>query len=216
MNRREVLKSIAALGITVTLPGSLFSCTLPSDKSQFIGLGTAGAKIIEYFHQKGVAGKYMYIDKFNFLNPGSDISFIQFNRPILNDYDEFIKQIKRIDVSLPADVQQTFMQQIEHNEKLILIAGLSGYTGTYLVIQLANLLKQCKTNFTVLVTTPFNFEGIKRKQIAQSTLEHFQDLYKVLFYNLENIRTENKNLNLHDAFEKGNKNVYDLYLSSLY
>ena len=45
------------------------------------------------------------------------------------------------------------------NDKYIIIAGLGGYTGTYITEEVAKLLKIGNKTFSIICSMPFNVEG---------------------------------------------------------
>ena len=56
-------------------------------------------------------------------------------------------------------------------DKIFIIAGLGGSTGSYYCKYIAKLLFERNIQFNILVNIPFLFEGNRRKELANETLE---------------------------------------------
>lgn len=80
--------------------------------------------------------------------------------------------------------------------------------------ELTPILNQRKKSFITISSSPFNFEGQKRRFIAENTINKLKSIDRFKYYELENIRTEYGNLTLKDAFEKANEQLYEIYTAN--
>ena len=103
----------------------------------------------------------------------------------------------------------------ENNERFILLAGLSGFTGTKLTAALNEYLKIKNKDFILICSLPFDFESDPRKSNAQIVVNNLKNKSNFEFFRLQAIREQYGNLKLKDAFLLGNEFFYNTFLSKV-
>lgn len=105
--------------------------------------------------------------------------------------------------------KEEFLNEIHDYNKITIICGLGGKTGSGLVLPVANFVKESNKNFKLIIIKPFSFEGEKRisdYKIAKNTLKSL-DFIEV--NNDDIFKESDENTTLSEAFEKINKKVSD-------
>ena len=87
-----------------------------------------------------------------------------------------ITKDKTIDNSFN-EITNKILNHINENDKVFVIAGLGGVTGSTLLSNLGKLLKDNNCLSIGIVTKPFNFEGKVRMEIANKSLEKAKPFY---------------------------------------
>lgn len=88
-------------------------------------------------------------------------------------------------------------------ERVAIIACLGGRTGTYFTPLAARLAKLAGKSMVCVVTLPFDFEGKRRKVLANEALDAIKEYTPyVLVFNNEELRTLYPDLGLLDAFKR--------------
>jgi cell division protein FtsZ len=103
-----------------------------------------------------------------------------------------------------AEVRRLF----EGKEVVLLIAGLGGGTGSGATPYFASLAKEMEILSAAVVTTPFSFEGVSRKSIAETgarALEAEADF--VVAMSNDELSAHAAKLGFMDAFRQGNELV---------
>lgn len=177
MNRRDLLKNMAAFGFVTLFPNSVIKACDNSKPLFIVGLGYAGCNMSNYFCKKGVKAQYLSI----------------------KDWDETCEDFKTIDMWFQEDYHY------------VLLAGLGGVTGSYLIENLNNHLLQKNKQVTTLCSQPFTFEGKLRNKRATIALENIQHIPNVHKIELDNLRPKYGNLSMKESFEKADEEVYLLF-----
>ncbi len=108
---------------------------------------------------------------------------------------------------IPGPVRQVF----SHDHKYVLLAGLGGFTGTSLAVQLTPWLKETNKEFITICSLPFHFEGLKRRSYAENAMEKLQAIPNFSHYRLETLRRKYGDITIKDAFEKADEDFYRIY-----
>ena len=143
--------------------------TESTKKSVIVGLGGAGSNIVEYLHKNDVKANFICISNPERPNLSPNIHFEKFVPPQIPFGERSQKTIPFSDMNQPLILPQNIKKLFTTDNKYILLAGLGGYTGTYMVEQLTDLFKQNRTEFAVICSLPFSFEGETRKEIVRKT-----------------------------------------------
>lgn len=96
-------------------------------------------------------------------------------------------------------------------DMLFITAGAGGGTGSGAAPEIAKFAREKDILTVGFVTSPFDFEGVKRRQIAEvaiSELQHQVDCLLVI-HNQNLITTSSKNLTIKEAFAQVDKILYD-------
>lgn len=105
-------------------------------------------------------------------------------------------------------------------QKIILIAGLGGFTGSNFLPLIAQGLISYKLNVVAVAIKPFNFEGSARLETARTAVQAIQILLpKENIFVFENqlllnaIKKLDKNISLHDAFKLMDEQIFKKLIS---
>lgn len=211
MNRRDLLKLLPGLGaITMISNNRLF--TLPKSKEiHFIGLGNAGSQALEHIFYKGIVGKFTSVNDISSSIP--TINFIKFVAPPDNWISNGDKLVRISNMNNEIIISDELKKLFKNNERFILLAGLSGFTGTKLTAALNGYLEKHNKNFISICSLPFDFESNPRKLNAQCVVTNLKSTPNFHFFKLQSIREQYGNMKTNDAFLLGNEFFYKIYLS---
>ena len=162
-------------------------------KIHFIGLGGAGCNALEHIYRQGIQAKYTCISYPGRPELPPDIQFIKYAR--LSKWHLF-------------EAGNLFKE----NSKYVLLAGLGGETGSYLVKELTSFLWVRNKEFLILCSSPFSFEGNQRRIIAAGVKIKFQSMSNFICFDLEEMRQIWGNISLKAAFDKADNEFYNHFL----
>ena len=164
-------------------------------KKFLIGLGGASGNILSNISEDSPNDfKYLYIN--------TDKKSIE---------DSLIENKLHLDIKEDAEIENSFnkvtdniLNHINENDKVFVIAGLGGVTGSTFLSHLGKLLKDNNCLSIAIVTKPFNFEGKVRMEIANKSLEKAKLFYdKVeIFDNQSMFQYAEKETTFTEAFKK--------------
>ncbi len=176
----------------------------------FIGIGSAGSKMIEFIQQKGIKSKYSIINDEKIPNTEFETNFIEFipKGEILHRNGE---EIRISDMTAKFEIPQKVFEILNSNEKYILFAGLGGYTGTFVTEEIATSLNKNKKDFSIICSIPFRFEGQRRMQYANELKQKIQNNFDCHFLELEQLRTKYGDMSIKDAFEKADEELFEIF-----
>jgi cell division GTPase FtsZ len=162
-----------------------------------IGLGGAGCNAVEHIYGKGVPARYTCISYPQRSSIPKDINFLTIasvsNRDLFDAYD-----------------------LVGKNHRYILLAGLGGKTGSYLVEELVNMLCYQRREFLAVCSMPFAFEGCQRRSVAESVRSKYQSMSNFIFFDLNSLVRIWGDITLSDAFDKADERFYWLSLFQNY
>ena len=133
-----------------------------------IGLGGASGNILNNIAKESP-------NDFNFLYINTDKKSIEDSK-IENKLHVNVKEGEEIDNSFE-DITDSILNHVNENDKIFVIAGLGGVTGSALLSHLGKLLKDNNCPSIGIVTKPFNYEGKARMEIADKSLEEAKPFY---------------------------------------
>ena len=114
----------------------------------------------------------------------NDFNLLYINTDKKSIEDSQIEKKLYIDVKDDADIKDSFnditdsiLNHVKENDKVFVIAGLGGVTGSALLSHLGKLLKDNNYSSVGIVTMPFNYEGKARMEIADKSLEEAKPFY---------------------------------------
>ena len=181
----------------------------------FVGLGTAGCRALQYIWGKKIVAKYTAITETDDLRTLEGIDYIPFTPPRyirakIKDrsiwYPDMDKQIV-----MPGGIKELFVQ----DHRFILLAGLGGYTGTYMAEVLSSMLNDCGIEFYTICSLPFPFEGPERNTFAMSSFNKLRMINNFRYFDFKVLTQHYGNLSLAKAFAKGDEEFYKLYTELL-
>ena len=160
----------------------------------FIGLGGAGCNALEHIYRQGIHANYTCISYPERPELPPDVYFIKYAR--LSKWHLF-------------EVGNLFKE----NCRYVLLAGLGGNTGSYLIEELLPILWVRYKEFLVLCSSPFSFEGAQRRIIAERVKTKFQSMDNFICFDLEEMRQIWGNISLKAAFDKADNEFYNHFLT---
>jgi hypothetical protein len=204
----ELDKELLALGI------SRFDYDKsPNKTTHFIGLGNCGCNVLQFFHQKGLEGKYTGIAELGARILYADINYISFTPPRYDPFNLSNPKVlfpdMRQKLVMPAEVKDLFRE----NHRYVLIAGLGGYTGTKMVEELTHWLDDVGEVFVTICSLPFHFEGKIRNTIAEKSLIKLRQICNFRYFDHISIMDHCVDLTVPDVFRLGNQKFYETYNS---
>lgn len=184
--------------------------TIKGTTLHFIGLGGAGCNILEYFHKRGLKGKYTCISNPERPLLSSSIKFIKFIPPVKSYTEDGEESYGVSDMSQPLVVPKEVKDIISANDMYILLTGLGGYTGTYMTELFTTLLKEQNKQFLTICSLPFAFEK-ERKLYADKITIKFQGLPNFKYYDLEVMKENYGDKTLKEVFEMIDEQFYRIF-----
>lgn len=180
----------------------------------YIGLGGAGANIIQQMIKAEIEGKYTIINAINRPQVSHAINFIEFTPPgiklkngdgvfILPDYDAKLV------------VPESVTEIIKTSNNCVLIAGLGQYTGTNLTNYFIEKFRIQHKQFRAIATIPFVFEDQARER-AFKLVYKLSNASQFIPVDLENIIRKYGHLHLKigDLFSAADGILLNLALKS--
>ncbi|HYK74892.1 MAG TPA: hypothetical protein VEV44_17500, partial [Pseudoneobacillus sp.] len=193
MNRRELIKGLTAIGALSILPSSILFGQAQDKPLHFIGIGDAGRKVLKHIHQKKIPAKYTciacscwHLPWYNSSVLPEDIHVIQLSH-IGSSYESedtsygqltFIESYLQTPMKVSTEVTDLF----KDDNRYILLAGLGGFTGTFLAEKLTLMLDENKKDFLTICSLPFSFEGKKRSTWANKVRQNLRSIPNVKYF----------------------------------
>jgi len=215
MNRREAMKNIMAFGALCLAPQLSLAKLSPKPQTHFIGVGSGGCQIVQYFYNQNHQGKFTCIAK---EKPNNLIPTIQYF-PITKE-SGFLREIEkypplttdynRTNTTIPVALSNT----MKSNDRFALLTGLGGFSGSRLTKELIFMLHHSNKDFKAIVSLPFHFEGEYRQTIATKTLNKIKHLPEVCSFEMEYLRQKYSGLTVNVCFEKANLEFWEMYNNS--
>ena len=198
MNRKEALKTIAALGISAVLPFGLGSFTVKSkrqqEKNYIIAFGDGACRLISNYSFNN--SDVIAVNSNYYGNANIFIKTPNYRNTL--KYSEFSNKI-----SIPEELKEILLKK----DNFLLLSGLGGATGSFLIKKSAEFLKHHNKNFRIVCSLPFKFEGNKRNILAQNTLFFLNNYGNVKYLDLEKLRLQTGNTTIKEAFENADKSL---------
>ncbi len=160
-----------------------------------IGLGGASGNILNNITEDSP-------NDFNFLYINTDKKSIE-DSQIENKLHLDVKEDVDIKASFK-DITDSILNHVKENNKVFVIAGLGGVTGSALLSHLGKLLKDNNYSSVGIVTKPFNYEGKARMEIADKSLEEAHPFYEKIevFDNQSMFQYAKKETTFIEAFKE--------------
>ena len=160
-----------------------------------IGLGGASGNILNNIAEDSP-------NDFNFLYINTDKKSIE-DSQIENKLHVNVKEGEEIENSFE-DITDSILNHVKENNKIFVIAGLGGVTGSALLSLLGKLLKDNNHSAIGIVTKPFNFEGKVRMEIANKSLERAKPFFDKIeiFDNKSMFQYAEKETTFTEAFKE--------------
>ena len=131
---------------------------------------------------------------------------------------DFKKNISDIEINslllIPKELDKDFIiNNIQKNHQIFVVAGLGGSTSNAL-IELVDILKRIDINPNVIVLKPFALEGKEKVELANRTIDKFNELKNDLnvFDNNDLLKLCDENTKLTEAFILMDKNIFEFII----
>jgi cell division GTPase FtsZ len=207
MKRRTLLKTLGLMGLGSALPKDIFANEASVTKLHFIGMGGAGTNFLEYVYLKDIKGNYTSINAKIRLAYESKFNWIPFQTKLTNTGN----RLSGFDTNLTWNhftnsdlVKEKFMKL----EDYVLVAGLGGLTGTFLMKTLLQELLDADIPFKAIVFLPFEFERKNERKNIQSFVEQYRDFLQIKFVDLEVYKAQYGHLTMTNFFDLIHEEIY--------
>ena len=214
-NSDNSAKRIAALRAFSPATNKIQSSVSTSKTIHFIGFGTPGCKVLEYIYKQGISAKYTGIIEPGRLHLSSGIDIIPFSPPRYVRFKRGEELIWFSDMQQKLVVPEEIKQLFIADHRYILLAGLGGYTGTYMIEELSLFLNDSNKDFLAICSLPYLFEGRERKTNATNTFAKLRPSHHFKYLDLERLTKKYDHMSIKDAFEIADKEFYLVYKNSL-
>ena len=175
-----------------------------------IGFGGAGSNIIIALQKMGLPAKYTCITQPERENLAPEIAYINFMPPgeqrITKTGKEFFIPNMQAPVQVPQNIYSLFIPEAHY----VLIAGLGGYTGTYLMEHFGTWLPAHKISFTAICVLPFSFERAGSKTIIKRIQKKFKENKRFHFIDLDTYQEKFGDKPLQELFEQVHCDIKNL------
>jgi cell division GTPase FtsZ len=108
---------------------------------------------------------------------------------------------------VPSNVYELF----EPNNHFVIIAGLGGYTGTYMWKHFVKWLTAQQKSFSAIGTLPFSFERKNTQTIVARIQKKMEGKDNCRFIALDTYKENFGNKPLKELFEQVNKDIYSSF-----
>jgi cell division GTPase FtsZ len=175
-----------------------------------IGFGGAGSNMIIALQKMGLPAKYTCITQPERENLAPKIAYINFMPAGEQRITKTGKEFFIPDMQAPVQVSQNIYSLFKPEAHYVLIAGLGGYTGTYLMEHFGTWLPAHQISFTAICVMPFSFERAGSKTIIKRIQKKFKDNKRFHFIELDTYQEKFGDKPLQELFEQVNEEVYSL------
>lgn len=182
-----------------------FKIDLPKDKSSIIkviGVGGGGGNAVNFMYQEGITGVDFFIC--NTDNQALDMSPIPNKIQIGNELTEGRGAGSNPEVGRKAAEEsiEEIIESLGVNTQMVFVtAGMGGGTGTGAAPIIAKAAKDLGILTVGIVTTPFSFEGGKRRNAADEGIEEMREnVDSLLIISNDRIKDIYGNLPISKAF----------------
>lgn len=182
-----------------------FKIDLPKDKSSIIkviGVGGGGSNAVNFMYEEGITGVDFFIC--NTDNQALEMSPVPNIIQIGNELTEGRGAGSNPDVGRKAAEEsiEEIIESLGVNTQMVFItAGMGGGTGTGAAPVIAKAAKDMGILTVGIVTTPFSFEGSKRRNAAEAGIKEIQEnVDSLLVISNDRIKDIYGNLPISQAF----------------
>jgi len=185
-------------------------------ETHIIGLGTGGANAVKYIRCQWEKVRYTVVNDPGDIDIPDGINLIPFQSPKILKFTR-----KKGDIYFPDMVQPLILPGelaglFREDCRFVLLAGLSGFTGSKMAEALSMMLHKEQKDFITICSMPFSFEGRSRLAYAREARERMKVITNCHFFELDILRSVHENLLLSDAFPAGDRYFYRIINRLLY
>lgn len=212
LTRRRAIKALSISAASTLFPYTLLKGDNPPKPLHFVGLGSGGSQVLIHFQTKGIKARFTSVSQFRFPELAPEVNFIEFISPGKSIYHKAGKEIFReVDMTEPVSVPSSILDLFNEDLVFVLLAGLGGYTGTFMTQELVPWLSSRNKSFVSICNLPFGFEGKKKNFYAKMAVEMLQAIRGFTCFNPATIREKYGNLSIRKAFGKCDEELFRIY-----
>ncbi|MEM6484719.1 MAG: cell division protein FtsZ [Pseudomonadota bacterium] len=172
-----------------------------------LGLGGGGCSAIQFMIDEGVKGlNFIFANTDQAALPESeDLNAILIGPELCKGLGAGANP--EIGRSAAEESRDLIFKKLSGADMVFIVAGFGGGTGSGAMQVIAEVARELSVLTVAVVTTPFEFEGDKRRSIAADALEGLQSKVDAMIQ-LDNesvLRSIGKNASLLEAFKEGNR-----------
>jgi len=177
-------------------------------ETHFIGMGGGGTNAVKFLWSNWVRGRYTVVNTHENKDIPDGINLIPFHSPKNIKFTGKKEDIYVPDLENPLKLQEKLTWLNREDCRLVLLAGLGGYTGTKMAEALSGMLHKQQKDFLTICSMPFRFEGRSRLANAQEAMNRMKTIPNCHFFELEMLRDEYENMSLSEAFPAADRYFY--------
>jgi hypothetical protein len=195
-SRRDALKRLAAIGALSFLPSVALWSSPSGQTTHFVGLGNAGFQLLPYFQERFPEARFTCID--------TDLPEIK------PENMEFIK------VNISSNLFESIQATFRSNDHYVLLAGLGGTTGTYLVGQLSSWLQQNQHSFMTICSLPFTFQGTAMRSRAGQAAAQLTNMPGFHCIDLNELGEKYSHLSVGEVFNRVDAECFSIFAKATF
>ena len=180
-----------------------------------IGVGGAGTNALNYMYRQGITDVDFIIC--NTDAKSLELSPIPTKINLLGEEGVFIERHPEAAKQMAIEKTDEIKEILSVNTSLLfIVAGMGGATGTGAAPEIARIAKEIETGddympqitVVALVTTPFRFEGGKRREEAQQGLDELRKYADAIMVIDDNKLLDDEKLTFREAFAKIDETMF--------
>ncbi|MDP3928862.1 MAG: hypothetical protein Q8R57_07550 [Bacteroidota bacterium] len=178
----------------------------------FIGFGGAGTNMVMGLQKMGLPAQYTCISipqRQKEMDPA--IQFISYLPPGVRRVTKTGKVFYSPEMRAPLVVPSNVYELFEPNNHFVIIAGLGGYTGTYMWKHFVKWLTAKQKSFSAIGTLPFSFERKNTQTIVARIQKKMEGKDNCRFIALDTYKENFGDKPLTELFEQVNKDIYSSF-----
>lgn len=177
---------------------------------KIIGVGGGGCNAVDFMCRKGIKGAsfalcHSYPDLFEDTSVSEQILL---GRGLDAHFPRHFQKYAE-------DKESEFRSMLGDGTRMVIIvAGMGGGIGSGAAPVVARIAKEMDIFTVGVVTTPFRFEGLKKKDIASEAIEEMTKNVDSLFvFDNERLKDIHPDYTLYNAFKKADETLYEMVKS---
>jgi len=179
-------------------------------ETHFIGLGSAGANAVKYIWSQWMKAQFTVVNDQRGADIPEGIKLIPFISPKILKFTGKYGDFYDPDMAQPLELPDELSELFNQNCRFVLLAGLGGYTGTKMAEALSLMLHNSQKDYITICSVPYRFEGRNKQTIALQAIEQMKTIPNCHFFELDQLKDEQEDMLLCDAFPAGDRYFYKI------
>lgn len=205
MERREMIKGLAAFGAMALMPELSARENQITRNLHFIGLGQGGTNAAACLQKKGIEGTYTCITGDSVSHLSQNTNHIYFETP--QDF-----KVNGVNYRKPISLTTEMKNLMIRDDKYMILTGLGGTVGTGLISSVLEFLKDHQKKFLAICSLPFYNEGRTRNLYALLKQSELKDFSNVHCFDQNYLIQGFSQFTVREAFERGNEQYWNLFM----